>query len=779
MRGNNIELLAPAGSYESLKAAVFAGADAIYVGGNQFGARAYANNFTEQELLDAIDFAHLHRRKIYLTVNTLLKDTEIFEELHAYLRPLYEQGLDAVIVQDIGVLSFIREHFVDLPIHASTQMTIANSQGVHFLQEQGVSRVVLARELLLQEVSQIIEDTDMEVECFVHGALCYSYSGQCLFSSFIGGRSGNRGQCAGPCRLPYQVGDTAKAKHIFSLKDICNVQHIPELIESGIHSFKIEGRMKRPEYVAAVVSIYRRYIDLYLEGQGKDYKVSEADMDTLMEAYNRGGFHSGYLHQHNGRDMLSLTRPNHAGLPVMKVESKGRVRLLRAVHPGDVLDMPAGRREYTLGQGLDAGETMHFQALQEAKIKQGTQIARMRNENLLLQLRKEYIDTEIKEKIKGKFMLSFGKSATLFLSLEDVCVEVKGNIVEKAKSSPTTYEEVRKQVSQLGNTPFEWEDLQIQIEPEVFVPMKSVKALRREGIAQLTDMILRKSRRVSPVYEAPKAVKKKETQGEAARLYVLVETAQQLEVAFDCKEIERIYMDLSLLEAAKQQVFHRKSEKELYLAMPFVFRANTHKLFKRRYQDILEFFDGVLFRNYDSYAFLKRREYPNKLVTDFFVYNVNQSSRRFWQEAGVEHITTSLEMNGHELKDIAGTPVEMVVYGYLPMMVSAGCVKKNTQTCDHISEELFVKDRYKKEFLVKNYCEYCYNIVYNFAPLWLCDKMDKLKHISIKAMRLQFVHEDEKEMREILNTYIDAHATGRKVKCSQAFTRGHFERGIR
>ena len=779
MRGSNIELLAPAGSYESLKAAVFAGADAVYVGGNQFGARAYANNFTEQELLDAIDFAHLHGRKIYLTVNTLLKDKEIFEKLHSYLCPLYEQGLDAVIVQDIGVLSFIRKHFTDLPIHASTQMTIANSLGVHFLREQGVSRVVLSRELSLQEVRQIIEDTKVEVECFVHGALCYSYSGQCLFSSFIGGRSGNRGQCAGPCRLPYQVGDMAKAKHIFSLKDICNVQHIPEFIESGIHSLKIEGRMKRPEYVAAVVHIYRKYIDQYLHGQREDYKVAEADMDILLEAYNRGGFHHGYLYQHNGRDMLSLARPNHAGLFVMKVESKGRVRLLKAVNPGDVLEMPAGRREYTLGQGLEAGETMYFPALKEGKVKQGTQIARMKNETLLFQLREKYIDTEIKEKINGKLILSSGKSATLFLSLEDVCAKVEGSIVEKAKTSPTTYEEVRKQVSQLGNTAFEWDDLQIQIEDDVFVPMKSVKALRRDAIAQLTDMLLRKHRRTCQPYEQSNKVKKRDVQGMRAMLYVLVESAEQLEVARGCKDVQRIYMDFSLLEAAKEQLSHGKKEKELYLAMPFVFRASTHKLFERRYQDILENFDGVLIRNYDSYAFLKMREYPNKIITDFFVYNLNQSSREFWKNAGVEQITTSLEMNRHELSLLEDTPIEMVVYGYLPMMICAGCVKKHTQTCDHMQENIYVKDRYKKEFLVKNYCEYCYNIVYNFAPLWLCDKMDELEQISIKAMRLQFVHENKKEMQEVLNAYIEAYATGRKIACSKAFTRGHFERGIR
>lgn len=779
MRHSNIELLAPAGSYESLKAAVCAGADAIYIGGNKFGARAYAGNFTDQELLDAIDFAHLHGRKIYLTINTLLKDKEIFEELHSYLQPLYESGLDAVIVQDVGVLSFIRKHFVGLPIHASTQMTIANRQGVHFLKEQGVSRVVLSRELSLQEISEIIENTELEIECFIHGALCYSYSGQCLFSSFIGGRSGNRGQCAGPCRLPYQTLGMAKAEHIFSLKDICNVQHIPELIESGIHSFKIEGRMKRPEYVAAVVSVYRKYIDLYLSKQGTDYKVSEADVDILMEAYNRGGFHSGYVYQYNGRDMLSLKRPNHAGLPVMKVEAKGNARVLKKVNPGDVLEMPVGQRDYTLGQTLEVGKNIVLPTFKNAKINQGTQIVRIKNEKLLSKLRKEYIDTEIKEKINGKLILSSEKSATLILTLGNVSVKVEGDTAEKAKTSPTTCEEVRKQISQLGNTPFEWENLEIQMEADIFVPMKSLKGLRREGIEKLTDSILNNYHRASMVYESPKKLGARNIQSAKPMLYVLLETPEQLEVALRCEDIQRIYIEFSLFEKAKQVVSNMGSNKEIYLALPFIFRTHTQSLFEKRYQDILRFFDGILVRNYDSYEFLKMQAYPDKIVTDFFVYNLNRSSRAFWREAGVEHITAPLEMNRHELRQIDDECMEMVVYGYLPMMVSAGCVKKNMRTCDHRQEEIYVKDRYKKEFLVKNYCEYCYNIVYNFAPLWLCDKMNELKQLSIKAMRLQFVHESKQEMQDVLHAYVTANATGREMNCDKAFTRGHFERGIR
>ena len=303
-----IEILAPAGSFETLKAAVLNGADAVYAGGNRFGARAYAVNFTEEELLEAIDYIHLHGRKIYLTVNTLVKENE-FADLYSYLRPYYEQGLDAVIVQDIGVMKYVMRQFPGLAVHASTQMTVTNYIAAKHLEELGVERVVPARELSLSEIRQLAENTGLEIECFVHGALCYCYSGQCLMSSMIGGRSGNRGQCAQPCRLPYKVNHSKEAMDILSLKDLCAIELIPELIEAGVTSFKIEGRMKQPSYVAAVTGMYRKYVDLYLREGRKAYKVTEKDKQELLAAYQRRGYCEGYYKQQNGQKMISFGRP--------------------------------------------------------------------------------------------------------------------------------------------------------------------------------------------------------------------------------------------------------------------------------------------------------------------------------------------------------------------------------------------------------------------------------------------------------------------------------------
>ena len=311
------ELLAPAGSYETMEAAIAAGADAVYIGGGRFGARAYADNPGEEQLLRAIDYVHLHGKKLYLTVNTLLKEQELQEELYGYLAPLYREGLDAVIVQDLGVLRFIKQNFPGLPIHASTQMTITGVEGAKLLKEAGAVRVVTARELSLEEIRAIWEATHMEIESFVHGALCYCYSGQCLMSSLIGGRSGNRGRCAQPCRLPYQVWQQNRrlngrdSSYPLSPKDMCTVRLLPQILEAGVCSLKIEGRMKKAEYTAGVVEIYRKYLDRYLSGD-RQPQVSREDYQQLLDLYNRDGFHESYYRQRNGKNMMALKNEKNA-----------------------------------------------------------------------------------------------------------------------------------------------------------------------------------------------------------------------------------------------------------------------------------------------------------------------------------------------------------------------------------------------------------------------------------------------------------------------------------
>ncbi len=339
-RLKNREVLAPAGTYECFRAAINAGADAVYLGGSMFGARAFAGNFDRDELLSAIRTAHLYGKKVYLTVNTLLRNDEL-EGLTEYIKPFYEAGLDAAIVQDYGVFSVLRENFPGLDLHASTQMTITGKYGAKLLKDMGASRVVTARELSAAEIKDIHDNVDVEIESFVHGALCYCYSGQCLLSSMIGGRSGNRGRCAQPCRLTYSM-NGINDRYLLSPKDMCTLEAIPDFLDAGVYSLKIEGRMKSPEYVAGVSYAYRRYVDMYLEKGRDGFRVDEKDIKQLMDIYNRGGFCKGYYYVHNDKNMMTFNRPNHQGIAVGTMKN-GELVLTEELNAGDVLEFSDGR----------------------------------------------------------------------------------------------------------------------------------------------------------------------------------------------------------------------------------------------------------------------------------------------------------------------------------------------------------------------------------------------------------------------------------------------------
>lgn len=428
------ELLAPAGNYEAFLGAIAAGADAVYLGGTRFGARAYADNFDKDSVVRAIEYAHLYGRKLYMTVNTLVKEEE-FNDLYDYLAPFADAGLDGVIVQDFGVLGFIREHFPKVELHASTQMAITGVNGARLLKKMGAVRVVPARELSLKEMIDIREKAGIEVEAFIHGAMCYCYSGMCLFSSIVGGRSGNRGRCAQPCRLPYKVqGGFAQDEAIkdefypLSLKDMCTVEIIPSLIDAGIDSFKIEGRMKKPEYVAGVTSIYRKYIDRYLENPSAPFKVEKSDLDMLRHLYLRTEISQGYYNRHNSRDMVTLSSPSYSG-------------------SDDAL------------------------------------IARIKN---------KYLTGEKKRSISAYGYFHTGCESMLTFSCGDVSVTVSGQVVQEASKRPMLKEDIENRIMKLGDTFFELkpQDLTVDMdegEPGIFMPVKELNELRRQAADKLLD----------------------------------------------------------------------------------------------------------------------------------------------------------------------------------------------------------------------------------------------------------------------------------------------------
>ena len=802
---DRVEILAPAGSMECLKAAITAGADAVYTGGALFGARAYAHNLTEEELLEAIDYVHLHGRRLYLTVNTLIKDREMEKQMYDYLLPYYRQGLDAVIVQDIGLFRFIRKHFPDLPIHASTQMTLTGVDGAKFLEKEGAQRIVTSRELSMAEVKKIADETELEIESFVHGALCYCYSGQCLFSSFIGGRSGNRGQCAQPCRLLYQTPEAKRPQYLLSLKDICTLELIPEMIESGIYSFKIEGRMKKPEYAAAVAFQYRKYADLYLKYYEecpaeedpaayamKKYRVREEDRQMLLDLYNRGGFHTGYYHTQNGREMISLNRPNHAGVPAVKVlAKKGRnvtAKALTDLYPQDIIELPMrkGREKadnYTCKDAVRKGMNVQIPVFADTPFKRDEIWMRTRNSTLIDTLREEFVNGKIKERICGTFRLYPQETATLTVKCRDAEITVTGEKAQEALSQPMSRERIEKQLRKTGNTEFEFSFLKAEIGEKVFLPMQSLNELRREALETLEKVICEKYRRSGEVKEPEENKTELSMEEEVISGWTAsVRTAEQLEVILEEEAIGRIYVDCTMFPRIWEKDSYvewitkvHAAGKEIYLVMPYIFRERTRKQYEAAYNRIFGAgWDGILIANYESFAFLKEHGYTGRIMTDYNLYEFNQESRKFWKEKGVFEFTAPVELTERELQDLRVKDGEVIVYGYLPMMISAGCIQKTTRGCLKKSGQTTITDRYRNPFVVKNECDYCYNILYNYVPLYLGDRMEEVYQIGPGRIRLMFTTERQQEVRQILSAYFEG-----KELPEGTYTRGHWKRGIK
>ncbi|RHV08020.1 U32 family peptidase [Firmicutes bacterium OM07-11] len=790
-----IEILAPAGSYESFHAAIVAGADAVYAGGPKFGARAFAENFTEDQLLNAIDYAHLHQRKFYLTVNTLLKDYEI-EQLPKYLEPLYQRGLDAVIVQDMGVLNVVRQYFPDMDIHASTQMTVTGVNGAQFLKENGAVRVVPAREISLEEVRNIKSVTGMEMECFVHGALCYCYSGQCLLSSLIGGRSGNRGQCAQPCRLPYTV-DGEKG-YLLSLKDICTLDIIPDLIESGIDSFKIEGRMKRPEYVAGVTSIYRKYVDLYLKNPQKPYWVDDKDKEMLMDLFNRGGFHTGYYKQKNGRNMITIQKPNHIGVKVGTVLSqKGRevqMRALTDIAAGDLIEFKNEAQRYTTGKSCKQGEVITILAPKGIRLSVGEVLYRVQSPELLNTLETSYSEGKVIEKLYGYISLEAGKAAKLVVCKDEYSVEVEsGQQVEAASSRPLDEERIKKQLQKTGNTEFEFDVLDVELHGEVFLPMQQLNEMRRKALEELEkkiqDSFHRKTAEKKVLQEeildtASVKLSKKEN-----KLSVLVETQEQLEAVLEndnsvaCiyvdSNLDKTGLDAELWKGISDRI-HKKNI-EVFLAMPRIFRNQTIDIFEQAYDSILtRCFDGMLIRSMEEYQFLKSKNYSGNIRLDYNLYIMNRFAKQFWKKQGVIYGTIPVELNKSEIVNLDSKQDEMIVYGYIPAMVTAQCVTSTVHGCKKDCKITMLKDRYQNEFPVKNQCRDCYNVIYNTAPLYLIDLKEDLEELNAERYRIQFSIENKDEVKQILEQCHSMFGDQKEDMFIQkeSITRGHFRRGI-
>ncbi len=746
-----LELLAPAGSLKTLKAVIHAGADAVYLGGSMFGARAYANNFNEEELLEAIRFGHIHGRKIILAVNTLLKEYEL-GQLYDYLRPYYEAGVDAVIVQDMGVMEFIKTHFPNLPIHTSTQMTITNVEGARLLKEQGVERVVTAREMSLEEIQRIHDEVGVELESFIHGALCYCYSGQCLFSSIIGGRSGNRGRCAQPCRLSYEVlqGEKSLTGHhatpILSLKDMCTLPFLYELADHGVYSFKIEGRMKTPEYAAGVVSIYRKYMDSYLDGSR--IPVEKKDIRALLELGNRGGFTNGYYYHHNDSDMLSEESASHN-------KSEG--------------------------------------VLQD-------------------NIRREYVDTELKEKIKGKLILNKECPAKIEVQYGKIKVSYQGDMVLVAQNRPLTKEVVTEKITKTGNTPFVFENLEVTMDDDIFMPVNQLNQLRRGALEALEEALLKPYERTLPeLVETSSAETDRQTTGNAIKekqisgqslsqtsgqqsadssteVRVLIEDAEQLPAVLKADFVDTVYLDCMLY--TRENLLRKLSEdidrvhasgKKAFYVFPFIFRQQTSLFYEKIMPELKKLpLNGIMVRSIDEIAFIKEWGNENwQMVSDSNLYTYSNEAAEYFYRLGMIQDTIPVELNRKEILRRENSRSEMIIYGRLPLMITAQCIHKNTLGCMHQHKVLNLKDRYSVHFPVKNFCSECYNVIYNSLPVCLFKEDVTVKKIAPAALRLSFTTETEEETEQILTIYGDIYKNGGILgQMPMECTNGHFKRGV-
>lgn len=698
MRNKDFELLAPAGNLEIFKGVIESGADAVYVGGSMFGARAYANNFTEEELLEAIDFAHLRGVKVYLTVNTLIKNSEL-SKLYDYLLVYYKRGLDAVIVQDIGVVKAIHEYFPSMEIHTSTQMTVTGADGVRFLSQFGVTRVVMAREVSLAEMKRIHEETGMELEAFVHGALCYSYSGQCLFSSILGGRSGNRGRCAQPCRLPYTV-EGKKDEYILSLKDMCGIKALDKLHDAGVYSLKIEGRMKQLEYACGVVKYYRSYID-------SKKPVSDADYERIKALGNRCGFTDRYYFDHNGSDMVTYVKPNFVSNAAEPSPEKRKLSIegefvLREGEPGS---LTVKRGDVTYKASIEP-----VSAALKAPLDKKAAIDRI-NKTGDTDFEFSHIKAQIGENV-------FVPNGALNKLRRDAISGLCDKLLKKYYRNDARYADMSRLTA---------------------LPEHVVKsdAAHDEAINDYTTICSCMTR---------------------AQLDTLIgyECFDVFYLDFD------MYDRKTLIQQFADDVKSlTKRNKKVYLMLPTIFRADSSDYFVSIAKELDKVsFEGFVVKNYEELYLTENLFTGKKVILDHNMYTFNDVSRSVFFEHGVSGDTVPLELNSKEIMHRNNIGSQMIVYGYYPLMTTANCVHKNTKGCDKKQKLIYLKDRYNKSFAVCNNCKECYNTIYNSLPTMLTKNISKLKEAGIRSFRYSFTIETPKQIKAVMDDKVAEYTNG-------------------
>lgn len=738
-----VELLSPAGNMECLYQAVNNGADAVYLGGKNFGARKYASNFDNDEMISAIKYCHLYGVKIYVTVNTMIFDNEM-ESVLKYVEFLHENNVDALIVQDLGLIRLIRKYFPNLEIHASTQCHNYNKEAVEAIKEMGVARVVLAREMSLSEINRI--DVDIEKEVFVHGALCVCYSGCCLFSSMNGGRSGNRGACVGSCRLPYKFYKNNKEFAIdgdypLSTKSLCTIEKIGELIESGITSFKIEGRMKSPEYVGYITRLYRNKIDEYYSS--RNVKVDNSEITNIKKLYNRE-LTLGYLFDKYGKSLMNIKTSNHIGTHLGKIISidnnKIKIRLDDDVSQEDGIRFSDGsgmvlnklyNSKDMLVNSLSKGEILAIDnkiGLRKASMVRKTTDSKLLKELSRINPRKIAISMSLVAKVGDVLLLTISDGVNT--------VKETSKVVEKSLNSPISRERIIEQINKLGNTPFKCDEIKVEMDDNIFISIKELNEIRREAVLKLTNKreyyVPREFKKVS--FEEENIAKKENI--EDLKISILVRDEEQLKVAIE-EELDSIYItDYSLYKKYENlpNVFYRTRRVE-----------NNYKDLKNK--KILASDFGAVFK-YSK---------DNYVVSDYYLNVANSSSISSLLEKNVERVTLSVEtrLENIENLNVPMDKIEQIIYGRIELMITKYCpinmlVNKDDKKCDlcHKNDAYFFKDQYGNLYPIIN--ERHLTHIMHYKNINLISDIKKYKELGINHFRIELFDEKKKDIEKIL-----------------------------
>lgn len=779
-----VEILAPAGSMESLVAAINKGADAVYLGGNKFSARAYASNFDNDNMLKAVDYAHSYDVKIYVTLNTILKENEI-EEAVRYVGYLYEIGVDALIIQDLGLLKRIKEDFPLMEVHASTQMTIHNGEAAVYFKDKGFHRIVLSREMTLEEIKYISKDLGIETEMFVHGAICVAYSGQCLMSSMIGGRSGNRGRCAQPCRMEYTLRGEKSGEtkgHLLSPKDMCTIEDVEDIVETGVYSLKIEGRMKRAEYVAGVVDNYKKAVNKVLYNKKYD---EQAGKRQLLQLFNRSGFTNAYLKKNTGKDMMSFNSPKNSGISLGVVDKSGDIVIKEDLVVGDGIRYRD--KGFTLSKIVHNGnEVKSAKRGDKVKLypidyKKGDELFKSLNKQLFDEL-EEYLKPYTK-KIPLNAVVNFAvdKPVAIKINYKGNDYEVLGEVVQKAEKRPLDQERIKEALKKSGEVAFKIENIEFENFEDGFMRVSDLNNLRRDIIEKITKEVCRSYRRKRPAKGDKSKVSSEKTNVEIICSCI---TKEQVEALIEMK-IENIAVDLFSREknSVKKKDLLELAEKykdiNFYVKTSTIVKGEFNKVVNT-IEEVSSYIKGIITSNVGIISKFKDKLY---IIGDYKLNIVNSQSLAFYQE-DVDVPTLSLELNRGEIKSLmknANGNAAMVVYGKPELMISEYCPIGSTfggrnkdSGCNGIcSKDKFkLIDRVNEELRVMTDL-YCRSYILNPVPLNIIDEIEELKGFGITTFRFDFRDETYKEVKNVISILKNGDAFD-----SKEYTKGHYRRGV-